>query len=58
METQTIEQMPKQKSVCNKEGHEQNKEDILKYLRERFRTLHKMDLHVKVNTGTSIIYFI
>ena len=28
-------QMPKKKSVYNKEGYEQNKEEILKYRRER-----------------------
>jgi len=37
MESQTMEQMLKKKSVYNKERHEQNKEEILKYRRERYR---------------------
>ncbi len=37
METQTIEQIPEKKSVYDKERYEQNKEEILKYRRERHR---------------------
>ena len=37
MEPQATEQMPKNKSVYNKERYEQNKEEILKYRRERHR---------------------
>ena len=53
MEPQTTEQMPKKKSVYNKERYEQNKEEIvLKYRRERYRTIHKKDLNMKrVSTG-------
>jgi hypothetical protein len=48
--------LPK-KSVYNKERYEQNKEDILKYRRERYRTIHKKDLNIKVSTGTFTLYF-
>jgi hypothetical protein len=41
MESQTLKQMPEKKSVYNKERYEQNKEEILKYRRERYRTMHK-----------------
>ena len=41
MESQTTEQMPRKKSLYNKERYEQNKEEILKYRRERYRTIHK-----------------
>ena len=34
------------------ESDEQNKEEILKYRRERYRTIHKKDLNIKVSTGT------
>ena len=37
METQTTEQLPSKKNVYNKERYEQNKEEILKYRRERHR---------------------
>ena len=52
MEPQATEQMPKTKSVYNKEQYEQIKEEILKYRRERYRTIHKKDLNIKVSTGT------
>ena len=48
---------PKQKSVYNKERYEQNKEEILKYRRERYRTIHEKDLNIKVSTGTFTLYF-
>ena len=57
MEPQATEQMPKNKSVYNKERYEQNKEEILKYRRERYRTIHKKDLNIKVSTGTFTLYF-
>ena len=57
MESQTMDQMPKKKSVYNKERYEQNKEEILKYRRERYRTIHKKDLNIKVSTGTFTLYF-
>jgi hypothetical protein len=57
MEPQALEQMPKKKSVYNKERYEQNKEEILKYRRERYRTKHKKDLNIKVSTGTFTLYF-
>ncbi len=37
METQTTEQLPRKKNVYSKERYEQNKEEILKYRRERHR---------------------
>ena len=37
METQTTEQLPREKNVYNRERYEQNKEEILKYQRERYR---------------------
>ena len=49
--------MPKKKSVYNKERYGQNKEEILKYRRERYRTIHKEDLNIKVSTGTFTLYF-
>jgi hypothetical protein len=49
-----MEQMPKKKSECNKERYEQNKAEILKYQRERYWTIHKKDLNIKVSTGTFI----
>jgi len=39
------------------ERYEQNKEEILKYWRERYRTIHKKDLNIKVSTGTFTLYF-
>ena len=48
MEPQTMEQMPKKKSVYNKKSYEQNQEEILKYRRERYRTIHKKDFTIKV----------
>jgi len=50
-------QMPKKKSVYNKEGYEQNRKEILTYRRERYRTIHKKDLNMKVSTGTFTLYF-
>ena len=57
MEPQTTEQMPKKKSVYNKERYAQNKEEILKYRRERYRKKHNKDLNIKVSTGTFTLYF-
>jgi hypothetical protein len=57
MESQTTEQMPEKKSVYNKERYEQNKEQILKYRRVRYRTIYKKDLNIKVSTGTFTLYF-
>ena len=57
MELQTTEQIPKKKSVYNKERYEQNKKEKLKYRRERYRTKQKKDLNVKVSTGTFTLYF-
>ncbi len=37
MESQTTEQLPREKRVNDKERYEQNKEEILKYRRERHR---------------------
>ncbi len=47
-----MEQMPKRKSVYNEERYEQKKEEKLKYRRERYRTIHRKDLNIKVSTGT------
>ena len=30
---------------------------MLKYRRERYRTIHKKDLNIKANTGTFTLYF-
>jgi hypothetical protein len=54
--------MPRKKNVYNKERYQQNKEDhhhqeILRYWRERYRTIHKKDSNVKVSTGTFTLYF-
>jgi hypothetical protein len=57
MESETTEQTPRKKSVYNKERYEQNKEKILKYRLERYRTIHKKDLNIKVSTGTFTLYF-
>ena len=57
METQTTEQLPREKNVYNRERYEQNKEEILKYRRERYRTTHKKDFNVKLSTGTFTLYF-
>ena len=57
METETGRNPLPKKSVYNKERYEQNKEDILKYRRERYRTIHKKDLNIKVSTGTFTLYF-
>ncbi len=57
METQTTEQLPRKKNVYNKKRYEQNKEEMLKYQRERYRTIHKKDLNIKVGTGTFTLYF-
>jgi uncharacterized ion transporter superfamily protein YfcC len=40
-----------------KERYEQNKEEILKYRRERYRTIHTKHLNIKVSTGTFTLYF-
>ena len=58
MEPQTMEQMPEKKSVYNKERYLQNKEEILKHRRERYRTINKKDLNIKVSTGTFTLYFV
>jgi hypothetical protein len=52
-----MEQMPKKKIVHNQERYEQNQEEILKYRRERYRTIRKKDLNVKVSTRTFTLYF-
>ena len=57
METQTTEHLPRKKNVYNKERYEQNKEEILKYRRERYRTIYKEDLNIKVSKGTFTLYF-
>ena len=57
MESQTTEQTPNKKILYNKERCEQNKEEILKYRRERYRTIQKKDLNIKVSTGTFTLYF-
>jgi hypothetical protein len=57
MEPQTTEQIPKNESVYNKERDKQNKAEILNYRRERYRTIHKKDLNIKVRTGTFTLYF-
>jgi len=58
MEPQTMEQLPKKKSAYDKERYGQKKEEIiLKYRRERYRTIHEKDLNIKVSTGTFTLYF-
>ena len=57
METQTTEQIPRKKNVYNKERYEQNKKEILKYRRERYRTMQKKDLNIKASTGTFTLCF-
>jgi hypothetical protein len=57
MESQTMEHMPKKKSVFNKERYEKHKEEISKYRRERYRTIHKKNLNISVSTGTFTLYF-
>jgi hypothetical protein len=52
-----MEQMPKRKSVYNEERYEQKKEEILKYRRERYRTVHRKDLNITASTGTFTLYF-
>ncbi len=52
-----MEQMPQRKSVYNKERYEQNEAEILKYRRERYRTINKKDLTIEVSTGTFTLYF-
>jgi hypothetical protein len=47
----------KKKSVYTEERYEPNQEEILKYRRERDRTMHKKDLNIKVSTGTFTLYF-
>jgi hypothetical protein len=49
--------MPRKKNVHNKEQYEQIQEEILKYRRERYRTIHEKDLNIKVSTGTFTLYF-
>ena len=46
MEPQTMEHIPKTKSVHNKERYEQKEEGIVQYRRGRYRTLHTKDLNV------------
>jgi hypothetical protein len=58
MEPQKPKQTPKKKSVYNKERYEQNKEEILKHRSERYRTIHKKDLNIKVSTGTFNHFYI
>ena len=48
METQTTEQLPRKKNAYNKERYEQNKEEILKYRRERYRTIHKKAIELLI----------
>jgi hypothetical protein len=50
METQTTEQLPRKKNAYNKERYEQNKEEILKYRRERYRTIHKRAIELFLYT--------
>ena len=57
METQTTEQMPRKKNVSSKKRYKQNKEEILKYRRERYRAINKEDLTIKVSAGTFPLYF-
>ena len=53
-----MEQLPKKKSAYDKERYGQKKEEIiLKYRRERYRTIHEKDLNIKVSTGTFTLYF-
>ena len=52
-----MEHMPKKKSVFNKERYEKHKEEISKYRRERYRTIHKKNLNISVSTGTFTLYF-
>ena len=52
-----MEQRPKKKSVYNKERCEQNKDEILKYRRERHWTIQKKDLNIKVSTGILTLCF-
>ena len=56
MQTQATVQ-PNKKNVYNKELYEQNKEEILKYPRERYMTRHKKDLNISVITWTFTLYF-
>ena len=52
------EQKPGKKSVYNKERYGQNKEEILKYGREKYREQHNKDVvNIKVCKGTSTLYF-
>ena len=57
MKTQTTEQTTRKKSEYNKERYEENKDEILKYRRERYGTIHKKDLNIKVRIGTFTLYF-
>ena len=57
MEPQTMEQMPKKKSIHNKERYENNKAEMFKYRRWRYKTIQKKDLNIKVSTGTFTLYF-
>jgi hypothetical protein len=51
------EKMPEKKSVYDKERYEQIKEEVLKYRRESYRTIHKKDLNIQVSTGEFTLYF-
>lgn len=48
---------PKKKNVYNKERYEQNKEDILKYRKERYIKKLNKDLNIKVIKGNFTLYF-
>ena len=57
MEPQTMEHTSTKKNVYNMERYEQIKEEIFKYRCERYRTIHKEDLNIKVSKGTFTLYF-
>ena len=52
-----MEQEQTKKSNYNRERYEKNKEEISKYRRERYRSIHKKDLNIKVCTGSFTLYF-
>ena len=52
-----MEQEQPKKSNYNRERYEKNKEEISKYRRERYRTIHKKNLNISVSTGTFTLYF-
>jgi hypothetical protein len=52
-----MEAKPK-KSFYNKERYEENKDEILKNRREKYRTQHNKDLvNIKVFKGSFTLYF-